>query len=349
MSSDLTKSEKKYLIQELSVELGAKPDGGNKNLIVPKCPNCGKENKYGIYIGKETERKKPFMSHCFSCGYSTLTLDQLLTNIGRPDLIITPVADLGAQLNVDLLFQLNEDDDEIDDSLDIIALPECYKRCYSNPYLKSRGFNYDDYEYFQCGTTRGLNFKYNDYIIFPIIDSGDVVGYVSRHIWPKHEIDKHNKAAKRNGEYMIMRYRNSTENDFVKLLYNYDAVIEDETDTVVIVEGVFDVIALTRKLELYDNHNIAVVATFGKKISQIQIYKLQSKGVKTVILGYDGDATEAIKKTSSTLNEFFNVFIADIQSATKDWEDLDFWEIYDIFSVGLKTPIEYKLTKIQGQ
>lgn len=35
-----------------------------------------------------------------------------------------------------------------------------------------------------------------------------------------------------------MRFRNSVENDFVKLLYNYDAVIEDETDTVVLVEGI---------------------------------------------------------------------------------------------------------------
>ena len=31
---------------------------------------------------------------------------------------------------------------------------------------------------------------------------------------------------------------------------SYDAVIEDETDTVIIVEGVFDAIALTRKLNL---------------------------------------------------------------------------------------------------
>lgn len=75
-----------------------------------------------------------------------------------------------------------------------------------------------------------------------------------------------------------MRYRNSTENDFVKLLYNYDSIIEDETDTVILVEGVFDVIALTRKLNLYNNPSVAVVATFGKKISDTQIYKLQAKG-----------------------------------------------------------------------
>ena len=62
---DLTKAEKDYLIKEISLELGAKFDGSHKNLIVPKCPHCGKENKFGIYVGKETERKKPFMSHCF--------------------------------------------------------------------------------------------------------------------------------------------------------------------------------------------------------------------------------------------------------------------------------------------
>ena len=151
-------------------------------------------------------------------------------------------------------------------------------------------------------------------MIFPIIDDGDTVGYVSRHIWSKDEIDRHNCKAKINGGYRILRYRNSTENDFVKLLYNYDAVIEDETDTVIIVEGIFDVIALTRKLELYDNPHVAVVATFGKKISQIQIYKLQCKGVKTVVLGYDSDATEAINKAASTLNEYFNVFIAKIDA-----------------------------------
>lgn len=171
--------------------------------------------------------------------------------------------------------------------------------------------------------------------------------YISRHIWSKDEIDRHNCKAKINGEYRILRYRNSTENDFVKLLYNYDAVIEDETDTVIIVEGIFDVVALTRKLELYDNPHVAVVATFGKKISQIQIYKLQCKGVKTVVLGYDSDATEAINKAASTLNEYFNVFIAKIDAENgKDWDEMSFWEIYDTLSQNLLSPIEFKLNTL---
>lgn len=55
---ELSKEEKEYIIQELSIELHAKPDGSGKNLIVPQCPYCGHEGgKYGIYIGKATERK----------------------------------------------------------------------------------------------------------------------------------------------------------------------------------------------------------------------------------------------------------------------------------------------------
>lgn len=341
----LSQSDTEFLIRELTKELDAKPDGAGKNLIA-RCPCCGKEGKYGIYIGKQTVRKKPFMSHCFSCGRSTYSLEGLLDFIGRPDLMIAPTTDLNAKLGTTLLFPL-EEGEEIDDALGIVELPEFYRRCFTHPYLKTRGFTYDDYEYFQVGSTRGLNFRYDDYVIFPIIDRGDIVGYVSRHTWSKDEIDRHNSRVRRKGGYRILRFRNSTENDFVKLLYNYDAVKKGVTDTIIITEGIFDVVALTRKKELYDNESMAAVATFGKKISRTQIYKLQSKGVKTVILGYDGDAVEAIKKTADELNAYFRVLIADIPDAKKDWEDLSCDEIDDIFSHRLRTPAEYRLLKVQ--
>ncbi len=162
----------------------------------------------------------------------------------------------------------------------------------------------------------------------------------------KADIDEYNRKASHNGKFQIMRYRNSTENDFVKLLYNYDSIIEDETDTVILVEGVFDVIALTRKLNLYNNPSVAVVATFGKKISDTQIYKLQAKGVHTIVIGYDGDATEAIKKTGDQLNEYFDCYVADIEDSSQDFDSMDFWEIYDTFAFRLKTLTEYKLNKI---
>lgn len=341
----ISREDKENLIKELCIELHARPDGSRKNIISPVCPYCGKKGgKYGIYIGPETDKKKPFMAHCFSCGHTTKELNELLDDIGRPDLKIEETISF-TPLEVPDFFKLDED--ELDDELGIVEMPEGYKRCFRNPYLKSRGFVCDDYDYFQVGTTRGLNFKFDNYVIFPIIDNGDTVGYVSRHIWPKDEIDEYNKKARRNGKFEIQRYNNSRENDFVKLLYNYDSVIEDETDTVIIVEGVFDCIALTRKLELYDNHRVAVVATFGKKISQVQIYKLQSKGVRTVVIGYDGDAVASINKAAAQLNEYFEVLIAYIADPTQDFDSMDFWDIYDVFSENLQTPTEYKLTTLQ--
>lgn len=345
---NLSKEEKQRIIEELTLELHAKPDGSGKNLIVETCPYCGHGGgKFGIYIGAETARKKLFMGHCFSCGHSTNTLEQLLQDIGRSDLMVSETFDLASDQTFSEFSFLGDDDREIDDSLCVIEMPDHYKRTYCNRYLDKRGFAEEDYEYFPVGTTRHMNFKFNDYVLFPIIDEGDVVGYVARHTWDKSDIEEYNRKAKRTGKFQLMRYRNSTENDFVKLLYNYDTVIADETDTVIIVEGVFDVIALTRKLHLYQNHSIAVVATFGKKISDVQIYKLQAKGVKTLVIGYDGDAAEAVKKTAEQLTEYFEILIADISDATQDFDSMDFWEIYDVFAGGLKTFVEYKLNKIQ--
>ncbi|NDV63919.1 toprim domain-containing protein [Bacteroides sp. 224] len=343
----ITKQDREHLISELSIELHAKPDGGNKNLIAPRCPYCGKEGgKFGIYIGKETDKKKLFVSHCFSCGHTTKDINQLLEDIGRSDLKLVETADFRPITEQNPFFQL-DDENEIDDELSVVEMPEGWKKCFKNPYLKERGFTSDDYDYFPVGTTRGLNFKFENYVVFPIIDNGDIVGYISRHIWSKDKIEDYNRKARRAGKYEIRRYNNSMENDFSKLLYNYDSVIEDETDTVIIVEGVFDVVALTRKLELYDNERVAVVATFGKKISQTQIYKLQTKGVKTVVLGYDGDAVEAINNTAMQLNEYFDTFIAYIDLPDADFDSMDFWDIYDVFSSNLKTPVEYKLNTIQ--
>ena len=165
--------------------------------------------------------------------------------------------------------------------------------------------------------------------------------------YPKEDIDAHNRKTRHSGGYKILRYRNSTENDFSRLLYNYDAVRMDETDTVILAEGIFDVIALTRRLELYDNSHVAAVATFGKKISDVQIYKLQSKGVRTVVIGYDGDAVESVKRTAERLKPYFEVFIADIADAAKDWDELTEAEIYGIFACRLLSVLEYKLKKVQ--
>lgn len=339
----ITREDRDYIIRELTQELHGRLDGSRKNLLAPTCPVCGKGGyKWAVYVGPDTNTKKTFMSHCFKCGSSTTTLDQLLDLVGRPDLKIEETASF-KPLEIPDFLKL--EDDEIDDELIAVDMPEGWKRCYRNQYLKSRGFDADDYEYFPVGTTRGLNFRYDDYVIFPIIEENETVGYVSRHTWSKDKIDHYNERARWAGKYEIRRYNNSTENDFVKLLYNYDAVVEDETDTVILCEGIFDVIALTRKLDLYDNHRIVPLATFGKKISLAQIYKIQSKGVRTVVVAYDNDARDGIIKAAQDLSEYFDVFVSNLEGG-KDYDEADFWNIYDSFDTGLMTLREYKLQTI---
>lgn len=340
----MTYEDKKQLVQSLIVELNGKLDGGRKNILAEECPYCGKRGgKFGIYIGPDTPKKKAFMAHCFSCGKSVSSVNSLLRDIGRSDLQITDTISLDS-VNINFT---DSDNEKIDDSLDIVEMPKGYQRTRINDYLKSRGFTRADYNHFEVGTTRGLNFKYNDYVIFPIYDHSDIVGYISRHTWSKEKIEAQNEEAKISGKYEIRRYNNSRENDFSKLLYNYDSIIEDVTRTAIIVEGVFDVIALTRKLNLYNNHIIVPVATFGKKISNEQIYKLQEKGVSTVVVGYDGDAVNTIKKVAEELEDYFDVLVADIVNPEDDFDSMCDKDIYNTFSYNLKSPIEYNLTKVQ--
>ena len=112
----------------------------------------------------------------------------------------------------------------------------------------------------------------------------------------------------------------------------------------ILCEGPFDVVGLNRKLELYDNKSIVPVATFGKKISQEQMYKLQKKGVEQVVIGYDNDAKETTAKIAMELEKYFDVLIADIPDGVgKDWDEMDLEDIYDVFAFNLKTLREFNL------
>lgn len=332
--------EKETIIEELKTGLNATFDGPRRNLIVPVCPWCGKQGgKMGIYVGPDTAKKRAFMAHCFKCGNTTADLASLLRLIGREDLMPSQTISLG-KLEADDPFEAPE----IDDLLEETEMPKGWKRCFRNPYLDKRGLTLDDYDMFPVGTTRGLNFKYDDYVLFRIEDEGRCVGHIGRHTWTKEAIDSHNRNVRLTGGYELRRYTNSRENNFSKLLYNYDSVVAGETDTVIITEGVLDCIALTRKLNLYDDRSIAVVATFGKKISDVQIYKLKSKGVRDVILGYDSDATAAIIKTSQFLSDYFDVLVARIACEDgKDWDEMSVDEVIDTFANNLYTPREYNM------
>ena len=45
----ITGKEDDLLVAELRAKLGTRTDGGGRNLIA-RCPFCGKESKFGVYI-----------------------------------------------------------------------------------------------------------------------------------------------------------------------------------------------------------------------------------------------------------------------------------------------------------
>lgn len=337
---ELTPEQQHLIVEELMFDLKGKLDGGRKNILVKHCPFCGHDGyKYGVYIGKNTGRKRFGTSNCFHCNRRFGSLNETLKALGREDLVPVETTELDDSLtDISAMFE-----DEIDDELVEIEMPKGYKRCYKNQYLKSRGWNVDDFEYFPVGTNRGIEREFENYVILEVIDGGKKVGYVARSILSKEEIETYNS----RHHFKIRRYKNSDEsvgNGFSKLLYNYDAIEAYTTQSVILCEGPFDVVGLNRKLELYDNKHIVPVATFGKKISQEQMFKLQKKGVEQVVIGYDNDAKETTSRIAMELEKYFDVLIADIPDGVgKDWDEMDVEDIYDVFAFGLKTIREFNL------
>lgn len=326
--------------EELLYDLGGKLDGSRRNILVPNCPFCGHDGfKYGIYVGNNAGKKRFGMSNCYHCNRRFGSLKETLKALGREDLLPAETAELDdSETDISEMF-----DDEIDDDLVEITMPRGYKRCYKNAYLKSRGWVIDDFEYFPVGTNRSIEREYQDYVILEVRDEGRIVGFVARSILSKEEIGNYNS----RHHYKLRRYKNSDErngNGFSKMLYNYDAIEAGSTFSVILCEGPFDVVGLNRKLELYDNKSIVPVATFGKKISQEQMYKLQIKGVEQVVIGYDNDAKETTSKIAMELDKYFDVLIADIPDGVgKDWDEMNVEDIYDVFAFNLKTVREFNL------
>ena len=105
---------------------------------------------------------------------------------------------------------------------------------------------------------------------------------------------------------------------------------------------------LVKEFELYENHQIVPVATFGKKISKFQMYQIQKKGVTQVIVAYDMDAKAEISKTMKDLEPYFDVLALQlaVDDENKDIADCSWWELYDSFAYGLLDQVEFNLNEI---
>lgn len=310
-----------------------------KQDLYSKCPYCGYQ-EFGISL------KDNHVFNCFrkkSCG-ETGNIFKLLKKLDRLDLLgNNGIPLIKYDQRLENIIEQKIEEQKLDLHIDTITPPVGFKRIYSNFYLENR--NFDSFEKYEVGTTK-LDRKLKDHVITLIRDGGEIKGYIARIALDKKALkETEDKLGKK-----IPRYRNST-TDFTKLLVGYDEINEN-TDTVILVEGLFGKENVDRLLKLDEQDKIKCCSTSGAKISPEQVFKLQLKGIKHIILFFDIDVINKIKHyTIEYLNEFETVKIIyskykDEEGNDKDPADLSEEEMMEVYNNKID-PIKFYFDKVQ--
>lgn len=275
------------------VSILVKPKLSARNHYVCSCPFCGKEKHF--YINRGTQ-----LFDCKKCGEEG-NIIKLLHHLNK--LFMLGEFKSIDRTKITLLNELSKDNDEEDIDLDVPErkLPIGFKRVYSDEYLQGRKIKKSNFKKLEIGYTKLIP-SLEDYVIFSIKEDGVCKGYVARCTWTKKRMQDYEKETGKKK----LRYRNDKGAKFSNLLFGFDEITE-ETETVILVEGLIDKITLDNILDLDSSPEIKCCATFGKKISQFQILKLFSKHLKKIILIFDDDAIPEMKKYGVLLSNFFNV------------------------------------------
>lgn len=302
------------------------------NDILASCPKCQKKE---FYISLNDNH--PF--NCVRkkrCGFQG-NIYTLLDELGiRSDYNFKESISTSSEL-------INILDDKRDQELCLdlieIKMPFGFKRIFYDNYLNQRGFLQIDYNEYHCGITN-LDRKLINYIIFGIYQDFKLVAYIGRYKGSKEECD--NKK--------LPRYKNS-ESDFSKILGGYDDLEKDVTEEVILVEGFFDYKNITSLLNLKENKFVKCCYTFKCHISPEQLYRLQLKGIKKILMLYDPDVIREIKETAINLSKYFEVKVGLIEFKNEDGNlkdpgDLNEEELIHVLE-NTYSSFEFNLKKVQ--
>jgi len=307
---------------------------GNKGWMLGHCSYCGKDDHMGVIFGKTISSFT-----CKKCGVHG-TLWKLLQKVNRLDLL-----DKFKIVNRNNTLEKKKIIDEIE--LDLFlprkTPPIGFKRIFSDEYLGGRGFTPEQFKLLPIGRTF-IDSELKNYLIFLVEEDEECKGYIARHIFSKEKLDSINKIRKSKGLYKILRYRNSPDTDFGKMLYGYNEITE-ETLTVILVEGLTDKTNIDIKLDLYISDVMKCNACFGKTVSPHQIRKLQDKNIENIILLFDPDAINESKEYAIELYKYFNVEVGWLKGS-KDPGDLNLDEILDVLE-NLENPVTFSKSKLQ--
>jgi len=292
------------------LDLLINPKLNRRGQYICDCPFCGKPEHF--YISKESQ-----LWDCKKCGEFG-SIYKLLKHLDKTYLIGGATV-----LDKDTITSLREwIEKEIENESDeLVPLPKVlmpvgWKPRLATSYLINRGITDEDCIRYNIGYTTLMS-KFKNYVLIPIFDNGVIRGFLGRYGSKKVPKEK-------------LRYNNSIGTAFSELLFGYDEIVKWKTRTVILVEGIFDKIAVDKFLNLWGNDEIKCVCTFGKKISDVQQKKLIFKGVTNVVLLYDFDAIKDIKKYGLELEKSFLTTIT--YTNKKDIDECTQEEALEVFS-----------------
>lgn len=311
----------------------ATPDRRGKYLLAT-CPNCG-HKEFTVSLD---ENHKCGCNRKKKCGWvgNIFSLAKKLGKFG----VLNIEGDVGKVEKLEN--KIIKTTNSFDLDLPTIKMPLGWQRSFDDEYLNGRGFT--EYERYKVGRTIIHPKLKKNYVIVAVEEGGEIKGYISRHVWDKKKIEAENKIRAAKGFPEILRYINS-DADFSKLSFGYDEIVQDVTHTLICVEGIFDKWNIDKLMKLHDQDEVKCNATFKCAISIEQMIKWAMKGIKTLILFYDPDVINQIKRVSNELQLWFNVLIAFNDNADVDAGDIDEAGLAKVFN-NLKSVSEFTSGKV---
>jgi len=309
--------------EQLKIALvSLKPQDYSKTELQISCPECGHDECF-ISIIDQNHRFGCFREKACGLKGNIYTLRKYGIKIGDSEKV-TNVNDDFKKRSLKVFSNVQKAV-----NLPLINHPISYKRIYNSEYLNERGFTERDYNYWEVGRTSFGSLK--DYVIFPISQKRNNVAYVARN-------------AKGEGG----KYKNSI-SEFASIIGGLDYL--NKTTTIILCEGIFDIINITRLLNLYDCNDIKAICTFGAKVSENQINLLQQSGIKRIIMLFDGDVIKKIKPISFELATKFDTQIGILEGLTDKGEIVDagncnFSQLNEALN-NLSSPLDFYLEKIE--
>lgn len=312
------------------------------------CPNCHQSDEFAVLFTHDGG-----IVHCLhtkSCnGYST-SLQSYLKSVGKSSLIDFDESIVFDEFP-DFTEEKTEEEAEVLCELPVKKLPIGFRRIDFDEYLDNRGFLPGHYDLFKVGITR-LDPRYTKHLIFQFFnDDGECIAWMTRSRKDKEWHDENKRLFKLGEVDLVLRYDNSPDTDFGKILGGYNEITEN-TKIIILVEGLFDKTNVDYQLNLLKQEEFKCLFAFGNTITDEQINLLKDekcKNVDTIIILFDEGTIKNSKKYGMKLIETKKeIKICELKKKDADPGELIVDELFEAFekSVGALSFNFNKIDKI---